>query len=186
MIADGVLKGAGELSGAEVIFGEAEDFGWARMDSCGSAECAAAGEEGAAEEAADGDEDWKFSHENCCSFPGDGRIWPACAITDRRNGKMHPGVNRYPRVCFLQNGPRMPDLQPPGVVKPDTIVLYRQRNRCSLDLWIQRKVRAPQDMVVGNAHRPRGSGKCNRKQTAERRCDGMFIALRRGKGETVR
>ncbi len=29
-----------------------------------------------------------------------------------------------------------------------------------------RKVRAPQDMVVGNAHRPQGPGKCNRKQTA--------------------
>ena len=31
-----------------------------------------------------------------------------------------------------------------------------------------RKVRAPQDMVMGNAHRPRGQGKCNRKQTATR------------------
>jgi hypothetical protein len=29
-----------------------------------------------------------------------------------------------------------------------------------------RKVRAPQDKVVGNAHRPQGPGKCNRKQTA--------------------
>ena len=29
-----------------------------------------------------------------------------------------------------------------------------------------RKVRAPQDMVMGNAHRPQGPGKCNRKQTA--------------------
>ena len=33
-----------------------------------------------------------------------------------------------------------------------------------------RKVRAPQDTVVGNAHRPRGQGKCNRKQTASRAC----------------
>lgn len=32
----------------------------------------------------------------------------------------------------------------------------------------RRKVRAPQDRVVGNAHRPRGQGKCNRKQTAPR------------------
>ncbi len=31
-----------------------------------------------------------------------------------------------------------------------------------------RKVRAPQDAVMGNAHRPRGQGKCNRKQTAMR------------------
>jgi len=30
----------------------------------------------------------------------------------------------------------------------------------------QRKVRAPQGRVVGNAHRPQGPGKCNRKQTA--------------------
>lgn len=29
-----------------------------------------------------------------------------------------------------------------------------------------RKVRASQDTVVGNAHRPQGQGKCNRKQTA--------------------
>lgn len=29
-----------------------------------------------------------------------------------------------------------------------------------------RKVRAPQGTVVGNAHRPQGPGKCNRKQTA--------------------
>src|ERR1700726_711249 len=33
----------------------------------------------------------------------------------------------------------------------------------------ERKVRAPKDMVVGNAHRPQGPGKCNRKQTARRR-----------------
>ena len=26
-----------------------------------------------------------------------------------------------------------------------------------------RKVRAPQDTAMGNAHRPRGQGKCNRK-----------------------
>ncbi len=32
-----------------------------------------------------------------------------------------------------------------------------------------RKVRAPQDTVVGNAHRPRGSGKCHREQTADGR-----------------
>jgi len=43
-----------------------------------------------------------------------------------------------------------------------------------------RKVRAPQDTVVGNAHRPRGPGKCHRKQTA----DGSFG--RSGKGEMVR
>src|SRR3569623_3784381 len=32
----------------------------------------------------------------------------------------------------------------------------------------ERKVRAPQDRVVGNSHRPKGPGKCNRKQTASR------------------
>src|SRR5258708_950179 len=31
-----------------------------------------------------------------------------------------------------------------------------------------RKVRAPKDRAVGNAHRPQGQGKCNRKQTAPR------------------
>ena len=31
-----------------------------------------------------------------------------------------------------------------------------------------RKVRAPRDTVVGNAHRPQGQGKCNRKYTASR------------------
>src|SRR6478672_10919526 len=30
----------------------------------------------------------------------------------------------------------------------------------------ERKVRAPEDRVVGNTDRPQGSGKCNRKQTA--------------------
>src|SRR5438093_6060229 len=30
----------------------------------------------------------------------------------------------------------------------------------------ERKVRAPQDRVVGNSDRPQGPGKCNRKQTA--------------------
>ena len=44
----------------------------------------------------------------------------------------------------------------------------RQRGRCSLSGDIQRKVRAPQDTIVGNSHHPQGSGKCNRKQTAER------------------
>jgi hypothetical protein len=29
-----------------------------------------------------------------------------------------------------------------------------------------RKVRAPKDTVMGNAHRPQGQGKCNRKDTA--------------------
>ena len=32
-----------------------------------------------------------------------------------------------------------------------------------------RKVRAPQDTVVGNAHRLQSPGKCNRKQTASPR-----------------
>ena len=32
----------------------------------------------------------------------------------------------------------------------------------------QRKVRASQDRVMGNSHRPRGQGQCNRKQTADR------------------
>ena len=43
-----------------------------------------------------------------------------------------------------------------------------------------RKVRAPQGMAVGNAHRPKGQGKRNRKQTA---AAGFG---RGGKGETVR
>ncbi len=32
-----------------------------------------------------------------------------------------------------------------------------------------RKVRAPQDVAMGNTHRPQGQGKCNRKQTAVRK-----------------
>jgi len=43
-----------------------------------------------------------------------------------------------------------------------------------------RKVRAPEDAVMGNAHRPQGQGKCNRKQTA------VLASGRHGKGETVR
>ncbi len=46
-----------------------------------------------------------------------------------------------------------------------------------------RKVRAPQDRTVDNVHRPRGQGKCNRKQTAP---DERLRAFVKGKGETVR
>jgi hypothetical protein len=46
-----------------------------------------------------------------------------------------------------------------------------------------RKVRAPQDRVVDNVDRPRGQGKCNRKQTA---VGGRFGVPPVGKGETVR
>jgi hypothetical protein len=44
-----------------------------------------------------------------------------------------------------------------------------------------RKVRAPEDRVLGNAQSWQQEGKCHRKQTASltRRCRG-------GKGETVR
>ena len=42
-----------------------------------------------------------------------------------------------------------------------------------------RKVRAPQGMVVGNAHRERSQGKCHRKHTASSR------KLGGGKGEKV-
>jgi hypothetical protein len=50
----------------------------------------------------------------------------------------------------------------------------------------ERKVRAPKDTVVGNAHRPQGPGKCNRKQTAQRRAGDSFASPLPGKGETVR
>jgi hypothetical protein len=43
----------------------------------------------------------------------------------------------------------------------------------------ERKVRAPQDTVVGNAHRPQGPGKCNRKQTARRGTDDSSFVRRR-------
>src|SRR4029079_15835752 len=49
----------------------------------------------------------------------------------------------------------------------------------------ERKVRAPEDRVVGNADRPQGSGKCNRKQTAVA-TRAPVKKGRRGKGETVR
>ena len=56
-----------------------------------------------------------------------------------------------------------------AIPPPDLLEFRRrQRNRCSLDGNVWRKVRAPQDTMVGNTHRPRGPGKCNRKQTAER------------------
>ena len=48
----------------------------------------------------------------------------------------------------------------------------------------ERKVRALQDRVVGNADRPRGQGKCNRKYTADGRPE--FARCGSGKGETVR
>ncbi len=44
-----------------------------------------------------------------------------------------------------------------------------------------RKVRAPQDRVLGNSQSRRREGKCHRKQTAP-----SDIRIRRGKGETVR
>lgn len=44
----------------------------------------------------------------------------------------------------------------------------------------ERKVRAPQNGMVGNADRSKDQGQCNRKYTAER-----FFGTR-GKGETVR
>ncbi len=50
----------------------------------------------------------------------------------------------------------------------------------------ERKVRAPQDGVVGNTHRPQGSGKCNRKQTASSGSWSTGPEAVRGKGETVR
>ena len=49
----------------------------------------------------------------------------------------------------------------------------RQRGVRERAATVQRKVRAPQDTVVGNAHRPRpllrgqGQGECNRKHTAD-------------------
>ena len=53
-------------------------------------------------------------------------------------------------------------------------------------LWRQeRKVRAPQGRVVDNIDRPKGPGKCNRKQTAARGVRHPSFR-RRGKGETVR
>jgi RNA polymerase sigma factor (sigma-70 family) len=45
-----------------------------------------------------------------------------------------------------------------------------------------RKVRAPQGRVVGNAHRPKGQGKCHREQTA----NGRDLDPGTGKGETAR
>src|SRR5262249_32107767 len=51
----------------------------------------------------------------------------------------------------------------------------------------ERKVRAPQDAVVGNAHRPQGPGKCNRKHTAWRVVRGNQVTTHHapGKGEKV-
>src|SRR5262245_53811393 len=61
----------------------------------------------------------------------------------------------------------------------------------------ERKVRAPQDTVVGNAHRPsrqsrlrlrlvdEGQGKCNRKDTARAKLTGCYPWACRSKGEKV-
>ena len=45
----------------------------------------------------------------------------------------------------------------------------------------RRKVRAPQGTVVGNAHRPRGQGKCHRKDTAGQDSSCPVRVKRRGK-----
>jgi hypothetical protein len=44
-----------------------------------------------------------------------------------------------------------------------------------LPTW-ERKVRAPEDRVVGNTDRPQGPGKCNRKQTAARGMSPRLVA----------
>jgi hypothetical protein len=118
---DGGLECGAELLQLQLLLGEAEDFSGASMNSLGCAECTAASEQGANEQAADGEESRKFSHENCCRFPGVGRTPRTFATTDRRFGKLPAGVNREPEDCFLQNRSRMPDLRPPGLVKPDII-----------------------------------------------------------------
>src|SRR3954447_9721354 len=41
----------------------------------------------------------------------------------------------------------------------------------------ERKVRAPQDRVVGNTDRPQGPGKCNRKQTAAAGMSPRLVAV---------
>jgi len=54
-----------------------------------------------------------------------------------------------------------------GLVLAVTISGGLQMARRSLRQFLaERKVRAPQDTMVGNAHRSREQGKCNRKQTA--------------------
>ena len=40
------------------------------------------------------------------------------------------------------------------------------REECRRECPDGRKVRAPRGTMVGNAHRPRGQGKCHREQTA--------------------
>jgi len=50
----------------------------------------------------------------------------------------------------------------------------------------ERKVRASQDTVMGNTHRPQGQGKCNREQTARRAGIMREHGCPPGKGETVR
>ena len=46
----------------------------------------------------------------------------------------------------------------------------------------ERKVRAPQDRVLGNAQSRRREGKCHRKETAL----SDIVNIRQGKGERVR
>ena len=48
-----------------------------------------------------------------------------------------------------------------------TIPLVREGRAAAAGIVPSRKVRAPQGRVVGNAHRPRGQGKCHREQTAD-------------------
>lgn len=68
-----------------------------------------------------------------------------------------------------------------------------ERPRCPVGRFIpvdsaSRKVRAPQDAVVGNTHHPQGSGKCHRKYTAslDPALDSLSTGFWRGKGEMVR
>ena len=90
-------------------------------------------------------------------------VFHPCFIRGR--GKL-PGIHAARLAPFLAMGKGLwlrlawsgPDGRRPGPKEPP----YRFQGPGG------RKVRAPQDTVMGNAHRPRGQGKCNRKQTAPR------------------
>ncbi len=76
----------------------------------------------------------------------------------------------------VSNAPRSAIIRLPEVSQA-VAADWRWRSACRRDGGSWRKVRAPQDRVVGNAHRPRGQGQCHRKQTAKRRrCPASSLA----------
>ena len=107
----------------------------------------------------------------------------AGAVRSYRTISPLPPPRRAEAVCFLLHCPSrrraspLASMPPVGARtflsgpapedRPERAERPRRRaGRCKPGETASRKVRAPQDAVVGNTHRPRGSGQCHRKYTA--------------------